>query len=112
MKRRRSTFGPAYEEPIDSERIQTQQEVIRDLCLDGQWRSLGEIAHVTGYPEASISAQLRHLRKEQFGGFILDRRRREPWAGLFEYALMRPMPLQAVQLVLLEPKDPNRKETP
>ena len=48
---------------------ETQIEVIRDLMLDermrGSWLTLAEIAEVTRYGEASISAQLRHLRKPQ-----------------------------------------------
>jgi hypothetical protein len=32
---------------------------------------------MTRYGEASISAQLRHLRKPSFGGFRVEKRRRE-----------------------------------
>jgi hypothetical protein len=32
------------------------------------WLTLEELAKLTHYPPASISAQLRHLRKQEFGG--------------------------------------------
>jgi len=53
---------------------------------DGNWRTLPQIHAATGEPEASISAQLRHLRKERFGGHTVNRRHIEN--GLFEYQLI------------------------
>jgi len=41
------------------------------------WLTLRELAAITGYGEASISAQLRHLRKPRFGSFVLEKRVRE-----------------------------------
>lgn len=70
-----STFGPAYDEAIDGARIEKQHERIRDLMLDGQRRTLSEIAVATGYPESSISAQLRHLRKAKFGSWNVYKER-------------------------------------
>ena len=40
---------------------------------DGQWRTLKEIAAATGAPEASVSARLRDLRNERFGGYAVER---------------------------------------
>jgi hypothetical protein len=58
-----------------------QREVLRDVMLSaGQcetWLTLRELALLTSYGEASISAQLRHLRKPGFGGFVVEKRRRE-----------------------------------
>lgn len=54
--------------------LKTQLDEIRDLMLDGKWRSLQEIADSTNYPEPSISAQLRHLRKPQHGSYIVEKR--------------------------------------
>jgi hypothetical protein len=49
---------------------------------------LEEIAIVTGDGESSISAQLRNLRKPQFGSFVITRRPRgDRDHGLFEYHL-------------------------
>ena len=60
---------------------ETQIEVIRDLMLDermrGAWLTLAEIAEATRYGEASISAQLRHLRKAQHGRYVVEKRRRD-----------------------------------
>jgi len=48
--------------------LRSQREVIRDVDVgrDGlrhTWLTLGELRGLTRYGEASISAQLRHLRK-------------------------------------------------
>jgi hypothetical protein len=56
---------------------------VRDLMLDGQWRSLIEIAAATDAPQASISARLRDLRKVKFGSYTVERRLLTP--GLYEY---------------------------
>ncbi len=114
-----SGFGPACAEAADGARLRTvpagtelrtQREVIRELMLAagarGAWLTLREIASLTGYGEASISAQLRHLRKPAFGDYAVEKRRRgpdaesqrgsvpcgtgrgEPRAGLWEYRLL------------------------
>jgi hypothetical protein len=58
----------------------TQLDTIRDLMLAagrrGAWLTLGEIAGLTEIGEASISAQLRHLRKLQHGLHRVEKRRR------------------------------------
>jgi len=40
--------------------------------LSGRWLTLGAIREKTGDAEASISAQLRHLRKEKHGSHVND----------------------------------------
>jgi hypothetical protein len=78
--------GPEYQPEHDQERLNLQHEAIRDLMLDGTHRTLGEISAVTGYPESSISAQLRHLRKPRFGAYVVTKRRRgNEKRGLYEY---------------------------
>jgi hypothetical protein len=61
--------------------LRTQREVLRDAMLSagecGAWLTLQELAALTHYGEASISAQLRHLRKPRFGGFVMEKRLRE-----------------------------------
>jgi hypothetical protein len=55
----------------------------------GEWLSLPELRDRTGDPIASISAQLRNLRKPGFGSHTILRRRREPAEkGLHEYHLV------------------------
>lgn len=83
--------GPAYVPALDQTRLVRQLDRIRDLMLDGVWRTLGEIEQVTGYPQASISAQARHLRKPRFGGYVVEKRRRGPGRqGLWEIRVSRP----------------------
>ncbi len=107
-------------------RLRTQMQVIRDVMLSASecdtWLTLHEIAALTRYGEASISAQLRHLRKPRFGGHRVEKRRRDsislttgegaareasPWAGLranarvWEYCMRRP---------LVAPEPPAKQE--
>lgn len=85
------TFGPAFERPIDRDRILKQHEVIRDWMLKRIWATLAEIESALGYPQASVSAQLRHLRKKQFGGYLVEKRRRIERGfitGTWEYRVM------------------------
>jgi hypothetical protein len=76
---------------LDAEDLRTQVEVIRDVMLSASdcntWLTLHEIAELTRYGEASISAQLRHLRKPTFGGYRVDKRRR---IGAGEIIVSRP----------------------
>ena len=83
--------GPAYDPAIDKARLTGQIKRIYSLMQDQAWRTLQEIASITGDPPASISAQLRHLRKRRFGSYIVERQRRgEPLHGLFEYRVLPP----------------------
>ena len=68
--------GPDYEPAKDRVRLTGQLERIVRVVRDGGWRTLAEIAAATGDPEASISAQLRHLRKPRFGSHTVERARR------------------------------------
>ena len=62
-----------------AERVPTQLEVVRQvMCLAAQydaWMTLAELSRKTDFPEASISAQLRHLRKEELGGWEVMKRK-------------------------------------
>ncbi len=78
-----------------------QRDVLRDVMLSARecetWLTLDELAKLTHYPPASISAQLRHLRKPQFGGFVVEKRcrkvnaalRGEDFGAVWEYQLRR-----------------------
>ena len=60
-----------------------------NLMKDARYRTLAEITEFTGDPEASISANLRHLRKNRFGNHIVDKQRRgKITTGLWEYRLL------------------------
>lgn len=75
--------GETYDHVLDGARLAAQHRRVADLMADHVWRTLAEISDRTGDPPASVSARLRDLRKEQFGAFTVERRRRTK--GLFEY---------------------------
>ena len=80
--------GPAYDAKADKARLGAQIRRVLQTMLVGDWLTLAEIHERTHDPEASISAQLRHLRKARFGGHTIERRRRgEASGGLWEYRL-------------------------
>lgn len=83
--------GSDYMPGIDDKRLTGQIKRIYSIMIDGKYRTLGEIESITGDPQASISAQLRHLRKKRFGSHIINKRRRgEREHGLFEYQMLKP----------------------
>jgi len=65
--------GSDYSPKHDHKRLTGQHERIKELMIDGKWRTLNEIERLLGYPQASISAQLRNLRKSRFGGYTLNK---------------------------------------
>jgi hypothetical protein len=78
-----------------------QRDVLCDVMLSARecetWLTLEELAKLTHYPPASISAQLRHLRKPEYGGFVVEKRQRaigkgvrgEDFGVVWEYRLTR-----------------------
>ena len=82
--------GSDYVPARDDVRLRGQIRRIHDLMIDGHWRTLRQIAVSTGAPEASVSAQLRHLKKEKFGSFRLDKE--NITAGLYRYRVLPPIP--------------------
>ena len=80
--------GPAYDPKHDLKRLTGQIERVFDAIKDGSWYTLDEIHKATDDPHASISAQLRHLRKKRFGSHTVDKRPRGSRSkGLWEYRL-------------------------
>ena|SRR5688572_27824956 len=81
--------GATYDPKFDHARLKGQIERIFNLMRDGKWRTLREIAAATGDPEASISAQLRNLKKPEFGSHTLNRRTRgDRERGLYDYQII------------------------
>jgi len=78
-----------------------QRDVLCDVMLSAKecetWLTLDELSKLTHYPPASISAQLRHLRKPEYGGFLVEKRPRagsnvlrgEDFGTVWEYQLRR-----------------------
>jgi hypothetical protein len=96
----RTFRGAAYVPSLDRARLSVQIERIRSYMLGVEWRTLREIKAALEvlyasavFPEGSISAQLRNLRKPGFSYRLLRRRRagvRGPGAGIWEYLLLQP----------------------
>lgn len=85
--------GDDYVPLRDDPRLGAQYCRIFTLMQDCAWRSLAEIERLTGDPPASISAQLRHMRKARFGGHTINRRHLGD--GLYEYQLVIHTPVYA-----------------
>jgi hypothetical protein len=78
-----------------------QRDVLCDVMLSARrcatWLTLDELSKLTHYPPASISAQLRHLRKPEYGGHVVEKRpcavgkvlRGEDFGTIWEYHLRR-----------------------
>ena len=80
--------GASFDAGLDGARLKGQQKRVFDVMRYGQWRTLREIAALTGDGEASISARLRDFRKPKFGsGMVFRRRRGEASKGVFEYRM-------------------------
>ena len=73
-----------------------REVMMRALCGD-VWLTLGEIAEATEFGEASISAQLRHLRKARHGRYRVEKRRRKASAAVPE-----PLPIARHAIVIWE----------
>ena len=78
--------GSDYDEALDGPRLTGQILRIREAIEGAGYLTLEEIQQRTRDPQASISAQLRNLRKDSNGGHTVDKRRRgKPGAGCWEY---------------------------
>lgn len=78
--------GADYVPARDWQRLTNQLGRIWKYMLDQQWHTLDEIGAETGDPVASISAQLRHLRKERFGSHTVLRQ--HLGRGLYSYKVV------------------------
>jgi hypothetical protein len=101
--------GVTYDPALDKDRIAQQLIRVFETMKDGTWRTLQEIALLTGDPPQSISARLRDFRKAKFGGFLVLRQRRPGIpgeAGVWEYLLLAD---PGAILVIPEPKKKKAK---
>jgi hypothetical protein len=84
--------GTTYVASLDRDRLGEQMLRVIDLMADKRWRTLREIAQITGDPEASISARLRDCRK-LWGTNALESNRRpgiDPTRGVWQYRVHVP----------------------
>ena len=86
--------GATYDDKQDYVRLKGQLWRVFQLMSDGKWRTLAEIATEAGGREASVSARLRDLRKETYGGREIQRERVS--GGLWQY---RMVPLKNTSLI-------------
>lgn len=80
--------GVTYEPGIDKARLNAQTQRVYAATKDGSWRTLRYLSDITGDPEASVSARLRDLRKDKFGGLTVERRRATSLAGTYQYRVV------------------------
>ena len=88
--------GSDYVPELDRVRLTGQLLRVFEYMSNGKWRTLREIGDAINEPEASISAQLRNLKKDgmnkqnvNYGGHEVPKRRRgNKKSGLWEYKLI------------------------
>lgn len=103
--------GETFDAEHDLSRLGRQLDRVKAALerAKGKWLTLAEISERTKDPQASISARIRDLRKEKFGGYEVERRRRgDPKLGLWEYRI-KP---EAKETPLLEEEKPVAYDGP
>ena len=82
--------GQTYDHNQDAVRLKGQLLRVFNVLKDGYWVSLEDIARMANAPGDSVSARLRDLRKEKFGGYTVHRKNKG--GGLWLYRLEMPGP--------------------
>lgn len=80
-----NTFGDHYDKDRDEPRLTNQRELILAYIKQHRDFSVLEISEALGFPENSVSAQVRHLRKKEFGDHCIPIR--HVGGGLYRYYL-------------------------
>jgi hypothetical protein len=80
--------GDTFNEVRDGSRLFRQLQAVYDAMADGNWYTYTMIRNKIGIPASipSISARVRDLRKERFGGHMVERRYVNH--GLWEYRIV------------------------
>lgn len=81
--------GATFDAARDGKRLGAQMEAILNLMKDGESWALRGLSAATGYPESSISARLRDLRKPRFGGYTITREYVERGLWLYRMVLQQ-----------------------
>lgn len=88
--------GAEYSEEQDKERLVIQMNAIRDFMLGtGLYWTVQELEtqlvnkYQVPFPQNSIQAQIRNLKKKENGGYGVTKRQREG-TNLWEYRLSQP----------------------
>lgn len=77
--------GATYDPTEDQSRLSGQLQRVFVVMQDGGWHTLEELVRKCSGTTASVSARLRDLRKQRFGGHDVERQRVQ--AGLWRYRL-------------------------
>jgi len=91
--------GRTFEEKLDGPRLTKQLDRVREymLAIFPAWKTLAEIQKAleqkynAKFPQQSISARLRDLKKEKFGSYCVPKHRKEgeEYKGIWEYLVYR-----------------------
>jgi hypothetical protein len=82
--------GATFDAKQDGARLHRQLAAVKARMNDGKWHTLKELAEDVNASEASVSARLRDLRKQKFGGYLVERQRLKDGSGLHFYKLVIP----------------------
>jgi hypothetical protein len=78
--------GVTYDSRYDYERLASQLVRVRSMLLaEPYWHTLPELLERVGGSATGISARIRDLRKEKFGGHTVETRRVS--GGSWEYRI-------------------------
>ncbi len=108
--------GDTYDDERDHDRLASQLMGVRAALADGQWHTLAQLATATGYPEASISARIRDLRKPEFqqrlGGNYQVQADPPEAGGTWHYRLITITVTTPETSMSTEPTTPNDQQPP
>ena len=77
--------GADIDQERDDARLKQQINIIRKRMENAGWLTVQQLSQELGYPATSVSAQIRNLRKDKFGGRYVERRYQGN--GLYEFKL-------------------------
>lgn len=83
--------GSSYIPKYDQVRLTKKLLMVFDLMRDQKYRTINEIYDELDHQVAhtTISANLRHLKKEEFGSHTMNKRRRgDDRSGVYEYQII------------------------
>ena len=79
--------GDDYVDSRDRQRLKGQMQRVYNCLNDYRWWTVDDICRVTGDRNgASISAQIRNLRKPKFGAYIIEKEHKRN--GLYAFRML------------------------
>jgi hypothetical protein len=109
--------GDSYVAALDRERLSLQIERVLSFALGVRWKTLSEmkselekVYFPTKFPEQSISARLRDLRKPPY--LCRLEKRRRGTGGTFEYQLFPPLPFRPQHTLFIPEKAEKSERRP